>query len=103
LIQRVLLGPGELENMPDMSAIDWSSVNWTYIATLTVVVFFSTLIGSLLSFKRATSAALLSALLFAMAFVYLTYYPHGWSLPTFSTVNKASEAPNGRRGNLDMF
>jgi hypothetical protein len=94
LIQRVLLGPGELENMPDMSAIDWSSVNWTYISMLTVVVFFSTLIGSLLSFKRATSAALLSALLFAMAFVYLTYYPHGWSLPTFSTVNKASEAPN---------
>jgi hypothetical protein len=64
------------------AAIDWASVNWLYVAMLTGVVFATTLIGALLSFKRALSAAMLSALLFAGAFVYLTYYPHGNQLPT---------------------
>ena len=73
--------------MPTMPTvpIDWASVNWLYVAVLTVVVFFSTLIGTLLSFRRAFSGAVLSALLFAAAFVYLTYYPHGLPLPTMAT------------------
>jgi hypothetical protein len=53
------------------------NVNWLYDAVLAVLVFFSTLIGMLLSFKRAFRSAWLSALLFAAAFVFWNYYPHG--------------------------
>ena len=68
--------------MPDMSAVDWASVNWFYVAVLAGFAFFSTLIGTLLSFKHVFGGALLSALLLAAAFVFWTYYPHGLPLPT---------------------
>ena len=37
---------------------DWASVDWLYVAVLAVFVFFSTLIGVLLSFKRAFAQCL---------------------------------------------
>jgi uncharacterized protein (DUF1330 family) len=58
-------------------AIDWANVNWLY-----VTVFFSTIIGTILSFKHFFYGAVLSALLFAAAFVFWNYYPHGLPLPT---------------------
>ena len=81
--------------MPDVSAItsaiDWASVNWLYISILAVFVFFSTLIGTLLSFKSAFRAAVLSTLLFVAALVFWTYYPHGFSLPLSITAQKTPE------------
>lgn len=75
--------------MQDLSTIDWANVNWLYVAELAVLVFFSTLTGMLLSFKRAFGTALLSALLFAGAFVFWNYYPHGLPLPTMMTTKNA--------------
>jgi hypothetical protein len=75
-----------VQNLP---TIDWANVNWLYVAVLAVFVFFSTLIGMLLSFKRAFRSALLSALLFAAAFVFWNYYPHGLPLPTMIATQNA--------------
>jgi hypothetical protein len=70
--------------------IDWASVNWLYLAVLAVFVFFSTLIGMLLAFKRVFAGAVLSALLFSAAFVLWTYYPHGLPLPISVAAQKAA-------------
>ena len=78
-------------SMEILDRIDWASVNWLYVAVLTALVFFSTLIGALLSFKRTFRTAVLSALLFAASFVFWTYYPHGLPLPTSMTAEKAPE------------
>jgi hypothetical protein len=73
--------------MPNVP-IDWASVSWLYVALLAVFVFCSTLIGTLVAFKRTLLGAVLSALLFAVAFVFWTYYPHGLPLPTSVTAQK---------------
>ncbi len=78
-----------MSNMPDVP-IDWASINWLYVVVLAVLVFICTLIGTLLSFRRALLGAGLSAVLFAVAFVFWTYYPHGLPLPTAASVEKAS-------------
>ena len=75
--------------MQNLPAVDWANVNWLYVAVLAVLVFFSTLIGMLLSFKRVFRSALLSALLFVAAFVFWDYYPHGLPLPTIITSQNA--------------
>ena len=61
--------------------IDLASVNWLYVAILAVFVFVASLIGNFLSFGRRASGALLSAILFAAAFVAWSYYPHHLPLP----------------------
>ena len=67
--------------MPNISdlPIDWAHVNWLYVIVLSVIVFFSTLLCTL-----AFRGAVMSALVFAAAFVFYTYYPHGLPLPTWS-------------------
>jgi hypothetical protein len=84
--------------MEILDRLDWDNVNWLYVAVLMALVFFSTLIGALLSFKRAFRTAVLSALLFAAAFVFWTHYPHGLPLPTSVTGQKAPDSlrPNER-------
>ncbi|HEX3340845.1 MAG TPA: hypothetical protein VHT68_16940 [Pseudolabrys sp.] len=77
-----------MQNLPSVP-IDWANVNWLYVAVLSVLVFFSTMIGTLVSFKRIFRSAVLSALLFAAAFVFWNYYPHGLPLPTLITAQKA--------------
>ena len=67
--------------------IDWANVNWPYVTVLALIVFICTLIGTALSFRRIFFGAVLTALLFAAAYVFWTYYPHGLPLPT-----KAQEA-----------
>jgi hypothetical protein len=76
-----------MANIPDVP-IDWASVSWLYVAVLAVLVFVSTLIGTLLSFKRLFLGAGLSAVVFAVAFVFWTYYPHGLPLPTSASAQK---------------
>ena len=87
-----------MQNLPSIP-IDWSNVNWLYVVVLAMFVFFSTMIGTLLSFKRTFPGAVLSALLFAASFVFWTYYPHGLPLPTTVNAQKATPAapasPNG--------
>jgi hypothetical protein len=80
-----------MSNIPDLH-IDWANVSWLYVAVLAVLVFVSTLIGTLLSFKRLLLGALLSTVVFAVAFVFWTYYPHGLPLPT-SVSGQQSAAP----------
>jgi hypothetical protein len=81
-----------MSNIPDVP-IDWASVSWLYVAVLAVFVFLSTLIGTLLSFRRLLLGSVLSAVLFAATFVFWTYYPHGLPLPTSLSGQKASVAP----------
>ena len=73
---------GKLEALP----IDWANVNWPYVTVLALIVFLCTLVGTSLS-GRTFSRAMLTALLFAAAYVFWTYYPHDLPLPT-----KAQEA-----------
>jgi hypothetical protein len=56
--------------------IDLAQVDWLYVILLAVFVAVSTFLGSLLSFRRHGTAAVLSALLFAVIFIFWTYYPH---------------------------
>jgi hypothetical protein len=60
---------------------DLAQVDWLYVAILAVFVFLTTLVGSLLSFGHRWTATTLSALLFAVLFVFWTYYPHRVPLP----------------------
>jgi hypothetical protein len=81
-----------MANLPDIP-IDWANVSWLYVAVLGVFVFITTLIGTLLSFKRLFLGAVLSAVLFSAVFVFWTYYPHGLPLPTSVSGQKAAVAP----------
>ena len=63
-------------------SIDWSSVNLSYVALLSGFAFIATLIANYITFGYRFVAAILSTLLFAAAFVFATYYPHGIALPT---------------------
>ncbi len=70
-----------------------ATVDWVYVAILAVLVFISTFLGSLLSFKHSGRAAVLSALIFAGLFVFWTYYPHRIPGPRTLTTQKAAETP----------
>jgi hypothetical protein len=58
------------------------SVNWSYVIVLSLIVFVCTLVGTFLSFRHIFGGAVITALLFAVAYVFWTYYPHGLPLPT---------------------
>lgn len=73
--------------------IDWANVNWVYVAVLAIFVFVATLIGNVLSLNHRGIGALLSAILFAAAFVFWTYYPHGLPLPISVAQKPAITAP----------
>jgi hypothetical protein len=81
-----------MSNIPDLH-IDWANVSWLYVAVLALIVFVSSLIGTLLSFRRLFLGALLSAVVFAVAFVFWTYYPHGLPLPTSLSAQQAPVTP----------
>lgn len=63
-------------------AIDWSSVNWSYVALLSGFTFVAALIANFITFGHRFAAAVLAAIIFAAVFVFATYYPHGIALPT---------------------
>jgi fructose-specific phosphotransferase system IIC component len=56
--------------------IDLSAVNWQYVAILSAFAFVASLIGNLISFRSRFIGAILAGILFAIAFVFWTYYPH---------------------------
>ena len=70
--------------------IDLAPVDWLYVVVLALFVFLATLIAGVLSFGRRVLGAVLSAVLFAAAFVFWTYYPHHLPLPTVLTPPKAA-------------
>jgi hypothetical protein len=78
--------------MTDMP-IDLATVDWLYVVVLALFVFIATLIANVLSFGRRILGAVLSAVLFAAAFVFWTYYPHHLPLPTTLTAPPAPAAP----------
>jgi hypothetical protein len=60
----------------DSMPIDLAQVDWLYVILLAVFVAVSTFLGGLLSFNHRGTAAMLSAVLFAVIFIFWTYYPH---------------------------
>jgi hypothetical protein len=76
--------------------IDLLSVSWLYVIVLALFVFVATFIGNLLSFNHRGWAATLSALAFAVMFIFWTYYPHGLPLPTrLSSDEPVTAEPTG--------
>ncbi len=67
-----------------MSAIpiDFATVNWTYVAILSVFVLVASFIANLLAFNSRGIGAILAAVLFAAMFIAWSYYPHGLPFPT---------------------
>ena len=61
--------------------IDLGAVDWVYVLILAAFAFIATGLGNLLSFNHRGTAAFLAAILFAIIFVFWTYYPHGLPLP----------------------
>lgn len=64
--------------------LDWASVHWAYVALLSGFAFIAALIGNFISLGHRLAGAILTAVLFAAAFVFATYYPHGIALPTLN-------------------
>jgi len=56
--------------------IDLMAVNWAYVGILAGFAFITALLGSLISFRNRFIGAIIAGVLFAVAFVYWTYYPH---------------------------
>jgi hypothetical protein len=63
-------------------SIDWSTVNWGYVALLSAFTLIAALIANYVTFRHRFAAAILAALLFAIIFVFVTYYPSGITIPT---------------------
>jgi hypothetical protein len=72
--------------------IDWLTVDWLYVAVLAVFVFLTTIVGNLVALHHRLMGAVLSAVLFAVAFVFWTYYPHHLPLPTRLAGDKPAAA-----------
>jgi hypothetical protein len=56
--------------------IDLAQVDWLYVILLAVFVAISAFLGGLLSFSHRGTGAVMSALFFAVIFIFWTYYPH---------------------------
>jgi len=69
--------------MPSMS-IDWASVDWVNVGLLSGIAFVAKLIGDVV-FKHRFWGAILAGVLFAAAYVFLVYYPHGLAVPGLKT------------------
>ncbi len=68
--------------------IDLSAVNWAYVAILSLIAFVAALLGSLIAFRNRFAGAVIAAILFAVMFVFWTYYPHD-NIPGPTSVNPA--------------
>src|SRR5262245_31173380 len=56
--------------------IDLAQVDWLYVILLAVFVAISAFLGGVLSFGYRGTGAMLSAVFFAVIFIFWTYYPH---------------------------
>ena len=70
--------------MPNI-ALDWTTVDWANVGLLSAIAFLAALLGNILIFKHRLWAAILAGLLFAAAYVFLAYYPHGLTVPGLKT------------------
>ena len=81
-------------------SIDFTQVDWVHVVVLAVFAFVATAVANLLSLDRWISAWT-AALLFAVIFVFWTYYPHWPPLPTSvadqksTLVGEVTAAPTG--------
>src|SRR5689334_6303600 len=73
--------------------IDLAQVDWLYVAVLAIFVFLATFVGNVLSFGHRWTAAVASALLFVILFVFWTYYPHRVPLPRTITLPNSAVTP----------
>jgi dolichyl-phosphate-mannose--protein O-mannosyl transferase len=74
--------------------IDLTIVNWAYVAILSLFAFVAALLGSLISFRNRFTGAIIAGILFAVAFVFWTYYPHeNIPGPTSVTIAPSSMPP----------
>jgi uncharacterized membrane protein YuzA (DUF378 family) len=64
-----------------MMPIDLTAVNWTYVGILSGFAFIASLLGNLIAFRNKFVGAIIAGILFGVAFVFWTYYPHGIALP----------------------
>jgi hypothetical protein len=65
---------------------DLSTVNWTFVGLMTLLVFVAALFGSLIAFRNRFAGAIIAAVLFAVGFVACNYYPHSFGLPIIKTI-----------------
>lgn len=72
--------------------IDLAQVDWVYVGVLGILVFLASLVGNILAFNSRGTAALLTALAFAVLFIAWTYYPHHLPLPTRLYDSQAASA-----------
>ncbi len=77
--------------MPNIP-VDWTTVDWANVGLLSAIAFLAALLGNILIFKHRLWAAILSGLLFAAAYVFLAYYPHGLAVPGLKTGARAPGA-----------
>ena len=66
--------------MPNIP-VDWTTIDWANVGLLSAIAFLATLLGNILIFRNRFWAAVLAGLLFAAAYVFLVYYPHGLAIP----------------------
>jgi len=64
--------------------LDWASVHWAYVVLLSGFAFIAAFIGNFISLGHRLAGAILTAVLFAAAFVFATYYPQSIALPTLN-------------------
>jgi hypothetical protein len=66
--------------------VDWSfldAVNWAEVVWLSGMALVATLIGDIL--RNRFWGAVLAGALFAAAYIFLAYYPHGLPIPGLNT------------------
>jgi Raf kinase inhibitor-like YbhB/YbcL family protein len=80
--------------MPNIP-LDWTTVDWTNVGLLSAIAFLAALLGNILIFRHRLWAAILAGLLFAAAYVFLMYYPHGLAVPGLKTGARAAPAVVG--------
>jgi len=80
--------------MPNIP-IDWATVDWTNVGLLSAIAFIAALLGNILIFRHRLWAAILAGLLFAAAYVFLVYYPHGLAVPGLKTGGRTTPAVVG--------
>ncbi len=56
--------------------IDLSAVDWAYVGILSLLAFVTALLGSLIAFRNRFVGAIIAGILFAVGFIFWTYYPH---------------------------
>src|SRR5262249_57320208 len=86
------MGHSGRHNMPNIP-IDWATVDWTNVGLLSAIAFIAALLGNILIFRHRLWAAILAGLLFAAAYVFLVYYPHGLAVPGLKTGRVTPPAP----------